>query len=127
MKTPEDEAFEEIERRTQWVPVVAEKAIKEALAQTQEPVAYDKTEMNCFVQDLYDEKMREGKHGNYETIFHVVHQAIKRVPPQRTWVGLTDEEIDKAWRSCDYTVPWEQHRIDLARAIEDALRKKNNA
>ena len=103
-------------------------AIKEALEQPeQEPVAYDKTEMNCFVQDLYDEKMREGKHGNYETIFHVVHQAIKRVPPQRTWVGLTDEEIDKAWRSCDYTVPWEQHRIDLARAIEDALRKKNNA
>jgi len=51
----------------------------------QEPVAYDKTEMNCFVQDLYDKKMQEGKHGHYETMFHVVHQAIKRVaPPQRT-------------------------------------------
>ena len=59
-------------------------AIKEALAQTQEPVAYDKTEMNCFVQDLYDKKMQEGKHGHYETMFHVVHQAIKKVPPQRT-------------------------------------------
>ena len=58
----------------------------------QEPVAYDKTEMNCFVQDLYDKKMQEGKHGHYETMFHVVHQAIKKVPPQRTWVGLTDEE-----------------------------------
>ena len=43
----------------------------------QEPVAYDKTEMNCFVQDLYDKKMKEGKHGHYETMFHVVHQAIK--------------------------------------------------
>ena len=43
----------------------------------QEPVAYDKTEMNCFVQDLYDKKMLEGKHGHYETMFHVVHQAIK--------------------------------------------------
>jgi hypothetical protein len=44
---------------------------------------------------------------------------------QRTWVGLTDEEIDKAWRSCDYTVPWEQHRIDIAQAIEAKLRSKN--
>jgi len=44
---------------------------------------------------------------------------------QRTWVGLTDEEIDKAWRSCDYTVPWEQHRIDIARAIEAKLKEKN--
>jgi hypothetical protein len=63
-----------------------------AMAQ-QEPVAYDKTEMNGFVQDLYDKKMQEGKHGHYETMFHVVYQAIKRAtPPPRTWVGLTDEE-----------------------------------
>lgn len=40
---------------------------------------YDKTEMNAFVQNLYDEKMREGKHGHAETIFHVVHKAIERV------------------------------------------------
>ena len=66
----------------------------EALAQSdQEPVAYDKTEMNCFVQDLYDKKMQEGKHGHYETMFHVVHQAIKKVPPQRTWAGLTLDDI----------------------------------
>jgi hypothetical protein len=38
---------------------------------------YNKTEMNCFVQNLYDEKMREGKHGHYETMFHVVHRAIE--------------------------------------------------
>ena len=44
---------------------------------------------------------------------------------QRTWVGLTDEEIDKAWRSVDYTVPWDQHRIDIARAIEAKLKDKN--
>ena len=45
----------------------------------QEPVAYDKTEMNSFVIDLYDLKMREGKHGHYEALFHCVHQAIARV------------------------------------------------
>lgn len=39
---------------------------------------YDKTEMNRFVQDLFDQKMREGKHGHYETLFHVVHKAIER-------------------------------------------------
>ena len=38
---------------------------------------YDKTEMNCFVQNLYDQKMREGKRGHYETMFHVVHRAIE--------------------------------------------------
>ena len=44
----------------------------------------------------------------------------------RPWVGLTDEEIDKAWRSVDYTVPWDQHRIDIARAIEAKLKEKNS-
>jgi hypothetical protein len=45
--------------------------------------------------------------------------------PKREWVGLTEEEIDKAWRSVDYTVPWEQHRIDIARALEAALKERN--
>jgi hypothetical protein len=62
-------------------------SLRQAIAglESQEPVAYDKTELNCFAQDLYDKKMQEGKHGHYETMFHVVHQAIKRAtPPQRT-------------------------------------------
>jgi len=46
---------------------------------------YDKTEMNAFVQSLYNQKMQEGKHGHYETLFHVVHAAIAQttqtVPP----------------------------------------------
>jgi hypothetical protein len=66
----------------------------------QEPVAYDKTEMNCFIQDLYDKKMQEGKHGHYETMFHVVHQAIKRVSPKRTWVGLTNDEVNNFAAGC---------------------------
>ena len=45
----------------------------------QEPVAYDKTELNCFAQDLYDQKMREGSRGHYESMFHVIHQCIKKV------------------------------------------------
>ena len=52
-------------------------------AAKQEPVAYDKTELNCFAQDLYDQKMREGKRGHYESMFHVIHQCVKKVatPP----------------------------------------------
>lgn len=48
-----------------------------------------------------------------------------KIQPQRTWVGLTNEEIDKAWRSVDYTVPWDQHRIDIAQAIEAKIKEKN--
>ena len=54
---------------------------KDAYAE-QEPVAYDKTELNCFAQDLYDQKMREGRRGHYESMFHVIHQCIKKVAPQ---------------------------------------------
>ena len=52
-------------------------------------------------------------------------EAVRATVTPREWVGLTDEEIDKAWRSVDYTVPWEQHRIDIARAIEAKLKEKN--
>ena len=38
---------------------------------------------------------------------------------------LSNDEIDKAWRSAtiDYTAPYDQFRIDVARAIIDAARK----
>lgn len=45
-------------------------------------MSYDKTEMNAFAQHLYDQKMQEGKHGHYETMFHVVHKAIERAALQ---------------------------------------------
>jgi len=92
----------------------------------QEPVAYDKTELNCFAQDLYDKKMREGKHGHYESMFHVIHQCIKKVAPPAN-KPLTDEEIDN--------LPWGPHEgnpmtfaeglRDFARAIEAKLKEKN--
>jgi hypothetical protein len=40
---------------------------------------YDKNELNAAVTELYDAKMRGGKHGHYETLFHCVHAAIRRV------------------------------------------------
>jgi hypothetical protein len=71
MKTPEDEAFEDIERiqrtRTKWVPV--EKP------QRTEPVCPE-----CKAEVLYE----------------CVACSRNNYPPQRTWVGLTDREFEDA-------------------------------
>lgn len=115
---------------------------KKSAQPEQEPVAYDKTELNRFVQDLYDEKMQEGKHGHYETLFHVVHQAIKKVAPpkqqaepigfitppgpitqytiptQRQWLSLTDEDRRK-FAAAQYG--WE----NLLIAAEAKLKERN--
>ena len=53
-------------------------ALTEALAAQPVREPYDKTEMNAFAQELYVAKMREGKHGHYEILFHVVHKSIER-------------------------------------------------
>ena len=37
-----------------------------------------KTERNRRVQARYDELMREGKHGHYETMFRVVREEVER-------------------------------------------------
>jgi acetone carboxylase gamma subunit len=51
-------------------------------------------------------------------IFPSVGDKMYSAPPQRKWVGLTDEEIDE----CD----WGQSERDHARAIEAKLKEKNN-
>jgi hypothetical protein len=61
--------------------------------------------------------------GITESMMDALAQQV--VPSQRTWVGLKDEEIDKAWRNVDYTVPYDQFRIDVAKAIEAKLKEKN--
>ena len=107
-----------------WAKMLKENitAIKEALAHPeQEPVAYDKTEMNCFVQDLYDKKMLEGKHGHYETMFHVVHQAIKI--KDSGWVRCTHPVKDL--EDIDINITWNENsmrdfgkdELNFARAI----------
>ena len=76
-----------------------------AQAEKQEPMVYDKTEMNCFVQELYDRKMQEGKRGHYETMFHCVHQAIKRLyTTTQLQQGEKSEPLDKVYicNSCGH-------------------------
>lgn len=87
----------------------------------QEQMAYDKTELNCFAQDLYDQKMREGKRGHYESMFHVIHQCIEKVaPPHRK--PLSDEEFQKICTRLSRQGGWDGDGWDLAlkEAIEAA-------
>jgi hypothetical protein len=81
-------------------------------APVQEPVAYDKTELNCFAQNLYDQKIREGKRGHYESMFHVIHQCVKKVAPaaKRQWVGLTNDEVNNIAAGCH-----------LGNSVQDAI------
>ena len=45
-------------------------------------------------------------------------------PPQRTWVGLTDEEIEDAWRKVE-TSDFYDCVQPFARAIEAKLKERN--
>ena len=88
-------------------------AIKEALAQEQEPVATITSES-----------------GNPDVKMSWWHEPALPVgtnlyttPPQRTWVGLTDEQIDACWNK-DLWKEKQPHRI-FAKAIELKLKELN--
>jgi hypothetical protein len=51
-------------------------------------------------------------------------QVVGYVEPQRTWVGLTDEEISALWNEWKDAVCLD-HKT-WAKAIEDKLKEKNN-
>jgi hypothetical protein len=85
------------------VAKLAQAAIKEALAQPeQEPVAWLNKERNTIIWD----KIYPDMYPLYTT------------PPQRTWVGLTDEEISELIRATHNTG-------SFVRAIAAKLKEKN--
>jgi hypothetical protein len=59
------------------------------------------------------------------------NQPIYTTPPQRTWVGLTDKEIEEIWKIAmftDYGIGAElsnQPFVHYAKAIEAKLKEKN--
>jgi hypothetical protein len=103
-------------------------AIKEALAQPEHGWTPERIAGMSRLKETQDKKLAQpnfcprcGKRlGTNDWDIHTC------TPPQRTWVGLTDEEIDKAWRSVDHTIPYAQFRIDVAKAVEAKLKEKNN-
>ena len=96
-------------------------AIKEALAQPeQEPVAH------MYPCDLKEFKSKEMCAYAYSIEYVSASKGetipLYTTPPQRTWVGLTDEEMFKTW----LTVPAEtEDRLAFGRAVEAKLKEKN--
>ena len=122
------EALKQIDEAMPFpVAKLAQKVIKEALAQPeQEPVAWNvvdptgkivATEMNSVRGWARIEGYKptvEGLLGFHEQGWRVV----PTTPPQRTWVGLTDEEISELIRATHNTG-------SFVRAIEAKLKEKN--
>jgi len=50
-------------------------------------------------------------------------QILKEIKPQREWVGLTDEEIEKMRHLIDWTADWSYKTF--ARAVEAKIKQKN--
>jgi hypothetical protein len=51
---------------------------------------------------------------------------LKDASPRKPWVGLTDDEIDKAWEWAQKSSPYGVTRIEVfAKRIETQLRKNN--
>ena len=100
-------------------------AIKKALSEPeQEPVAWmfqhDETgRMNYVSNDgIHDPTMFLGMNPRYALVC-----PLYTTPPQRTWVGLTEEEIDKTLRVYEQDYGW----ISFAKAIEAKLKLKNTS
>ena len=92
-------------------------AIKAALEAKDEPVAWAMLHDNGHFIDAIHPNEHARVEGEYITPLYTT-------PPQRTWVGLTDEEIRLQWSEfweaeCH---PW---AIEFARDIEAKLKEKN--
>jgi len=123
MKSPEDEAFEEIERiqrtRTRWAAV-------------QQPVEPEPPKYSFKVHWEKDRRI-----GVVAAVvrpdggIHLLQQIID--PPQREWVGLTDDEVNEIYTSVEVEVNEHWNKggttkmfpLTLYKAIEAKLRSKN--
>ena len=120
------EALERFEgNKKLWPEAIT--AIKEALAQTQEPVAWVK-------EDVCDGQYIDGRPRKiWWECKKGVGTAFYTTPPQRTWVGLTDEEVYEIYASVQEEVNkhWENGGTTmmfpptLYKAIEAKLKEKN--
>jgi len=96
------------------------KVIKEALAQEQEPVAWQWLEEAHFRKKIPKHSDISDWNPLYRT-------------PQRTWVGLTDDEMENTFIQCggkwngDYWKIEDANFHPFVRTIEAKLKEKNNA
>ena len=81
MKTPEDEAFEDIERRQGGFQAKRQMAAD----RLQEPVAWGFKSADGAIYDCIPSEAHDDYEGSYNVPLYTT-------PPKREWVGLTDEE-----------------------------------
>ena len=95
-------------------------AIKEALAQTQEPVAwahYDTfNNLNSLTTARFKATLATKNTGACCIALYIT-------PPQRTWVGLTDKEIDSYFEDHGWSPSKDYY--PAIKAIEAKLKEKN--
>ena len=109
-----------IERRSIYDKAIT--AIKEALARTQEPVAWmfqhDETgRMNYVSNDgIHNPTMFLEMNPRYALVC-----PLYTTPPQRTWVGLTDEEMLECNMDGDWTTDRETAKLN----VQAKLKEKN--
>jgi hypothetical protein len=100
-------------------------AIKAALEAKDEPVAYINVEQR---------KLEWAKYMSWDTptVANLQKIPLYTTPPQRTWIGLTDKEIEEIWKIAmftDYGIGAElsnQPFVHYAKAIEAKLKEKNS-
>jgi hypothetical protein len=95
-------------------------AIKEALAQTQEPVAwahYDTfNNLNSLTTARFKATLATKNTGACCIALYII-------PPQRTWVGLTDKEIDSYFENHGWSPSKDYYPV--IKAIEVKLKELN--
>ena len=96
-------------------------ALRAALAQEeQEPVAW-------MMVNREHATLARSLHWRPQTDWHITWEAIPLFthPPRREWRSLTEEEIDAVMPYCHNKFELHEY-MEVARAIEQALRSKNN-
>ena len=98
-------------------------AIKKSLAQTQEPVAWGVFDDNLHDMFFAKEEAQEMARlkGDGSTV-----KPLYTNPPQREFVGLTDEEITELHHEIKVRLMGTYKTEDIYRAAEAKLRSKNN-
>ena len=94
--------------------ITAAKAIADL--ESQEPVAWP---CHIIEADFSERKITLGMDcGDYKVSAGTHY--LSTTPPQRTWVGLTDEERQEIWWSCEQQTP-----TTFVKAIQAKLKEKN--
>jgi pyruvate/2-oxoglutarate dehydrogenase complex dihydrolipoamide dehydrogenase (E3) component len=93
-------------------------AIKAALEEKNEPVAWAMLHDNGHFIDAIHPNEHARVEGEYITPLYTT-------PPQRTWVGLTDEEITELHHKIKVQLMGTYKTEDIYRAIEAKLKEKN--